>query len=531
MSNSVWNVARNSCLSALVGLGLAWSVSALSPNAYGGPNASTGIGIMPPIDVELDGRPMPIFFQPGTHSYRIASLVPEVGAPNESWGSTSATYDDDGEGDITESLFTSVGGLDPGATYTLRVWRSDTGAAVDVGQFTTDDNGAADIFYSSDANMDNGDSGDNQGGDPGGGGVSPLNAGGPVKRATKLAASSLVGANDASNVTLQFHALNALSPDAEPMHMIFAGVRFIGPPINIDPPPGDNGGDPGNGGDGSGDPTDTGTIEISGTVSFLDIEGGFWILTTDDGTVYDLPADADEALLVDGQRAILDVNVLTDVVTIFMMGIPVEIVDIVAIGDEIDDGGDEWIEPEPPPLLPLPDSVRPVTQLNEVDIVDANGRLVMSGALVDEFFRPIFFAAMAGALDGARTEEVAVQNASAAADAVDQGRAELNPPKTLTELLAKQHVLDPVLKQAPPSPAFLGLPRMFQVFGQIKTLPLYADGRYIGDALVAKNGTVSLVKKVRGKLRRVQQPALDNVHTIDVKDQKHRQLLHRRIQN
>jgi hypothetical protein len=48
------------------------------------------------------------------------------------------------------------------------------------------------------------------------------------------------------------------------------------------------------------------SIEVSGVVRFVDVEGGCWAFRADDGTAYELVADkASSRILVDGARATL----------------------------------------------------------------------------------------------------------------------------------------------------------------------------------------------------------------------------------
>ena len=57
------------------------------------------------------------------------------------------------------------------------------------------------------------------------------------------------------------------------------------------------------------------TIEITGTVTYVDLEGGFYGIVADDGTRY-LPLDLPEAFAQDGLAVTAEVIVKEDVATI-----------------------------------------------------------------------------------------------------------------------------------------------------------------------------------------------------------------------
>ncbi len=70
-----------------------------------------------------------------------------------------------------------------------------------------------------------------------------------------------------------------------------------------------------------------GIIAADGTVTYVDLEGGFYGIVADDGSQY-LPANLPEEFAVDGKRVRFTAEVRQDVVTIQMWGIPVEILTI-----------------------------------------------------------------------------------------------------------------------------------------------------------------------------------------------------------
>jgi len=67
-----------------------------------------------------------------------------------------------------------------------------------------------------------------------------------------------------------------------------------------------------------------GKISGNGTVTYIDLEGGFYGIVTDDGNKY-LPLDLEENLKVNGTRVAFDAEVREDTVTIQQWGTPVEI--------------------------------------------------------------------------------------------------------------------------------------------------------------------------------------------------------------
>jgi hypothetical protein len=63
------------------------------------------------------------------------------------------------------------------------------------------------------------------------------------------------------------------------------------------------------------------SIEVSGVVRFVDVEGGCWAFRGDDGTVYELVADkVSSRILVDGARATLVLEPSEGAVSVCMVG-------------------------------------------------------------------------------------------------------------------------------------------------------------------------------------------------------------------
>lgn len=75
--------------------------------------------------------------------------------------------------------------------------------------------------------------------------------------------------------------------------------------------------------------TETVTPEISGTgtVTYIDLEGGFYGIVADDGTHY-LPLDLDEAYQQDGLKVQFTLSPAEDMMTIQQWGTPVYVVSI-----------------------------------------------------------------------------------------------------------------------------------------------------------------------------------------------------------
>jgi hypothetical protein len=72
------------------------------------------------------------------------------------------------------------------------------------------------------------------------------------------------------------------------------------------------------------------TVAITGTVTYLDLEGGFYGIVADDGTRY-LPLDLPAEYAQDGIAVTAEVKVREDVATIQQWGTPVEIVGITGL--------------------------------------------------------------------------------------------------------------------------------------------------------------------------------------------------------
>jgi hypothetical protein len=73
------------------------------------------------------------------------------------------------------------------------------------------------------------------------------------------------------------------------------------------------------------------TVVVTGTVAFIDLEGGFYGIVTDDGARY-LPLNLPEEYAEDGLAITAEVMVKEDVATIQQWGTPVEIFTITADG-------------------------------------------------------------------------------------------------------------------------------------------------------------------------------------------------------
>lgn len=69
------------------------------------------------------------------------------------------------------------------------------------------------------------------------------------------------------------------------------------------------------------------TITGTGTVTYIDLEGGFYGIVADDGGHY-LPLDLDEAFKEDGLKVRFTLEPAEDVATIQMWGAPVRVVSI-----------------------------------------------------------------------------------------------------------------------------------------------------------------------------------------------------------
>ncbi|MDT8358214.1 MAG: hypothetical protein RQ758_06895 [Methanomicrobiaceae archaeon] len=69
------------------------------------------------------------------------------------------------------------------------------------------------------------------------------------------------------------------------------------------------------------------TITDSGTVTYVELEGGFYGIVADDGTRY-LPQNLPEEFAQDGLEVTFTAKVLRDVATIQQWGTPIEIIEI-----------------------------------------------------------------------------------------------------------------------------------------------------------------------------------------------------------
>ena len=72
------------------------------------------------------------------------------------------------------------------------------------------------------------------------------------------------------------------------------------------------------------DATTPGLVSGVGTITFFDLEGGFYGLVADDGAQYD-PLNLDDAFRQDGLRVRFRAQLRTGVITIRQWGKPVEI--------------------------------------------------------------------------------------------------------------------------------------------------------------------------------------------------------------
>jgi len=68
-------------------------------------------------------------------------------------------------------------------------------------------------------------------------------------------------------------------------------------------------------------------VAKTGTVTYVDLEGGFYGIVADDGERY-LPLDLDETCRVDGMRLIFVGEIARDTATIQQWGTPIEIIDV-----------------------------------------------------------------------------------------------------------------------------------------------------------------------------------------------------------
>jgi hypothetical protein len=71
-----------------------------------------------------------------------------------------------------------------------------------------------------------------------------------------------------------------------------------------------------------------GAIQVSGTVRYFPLEGGFWAVRGDDGVTYDPMNGLEPAFQRDNMRVILVAKVRTDMGGIHMVGPIVEVLSI-----------------------------------------------------------------------------------------------------------------------------------------------------------------------------------------------------------
>ncbi|PEN13101.1 hypothetical protein CRI94_10635 [Longibacter salinarum] len=76
------------------------------------------------------------------------------------------------------------------------------------------------------------------------------------------------------------------------------------------------------------------TVTGTGTISFVDLEGGFYAITSDDGVKYDPTGSLEEDFQQEGLRVRFTVRPKEDVMTTRMWGTPVEVEEIERIEDE-----------------------------------------------------------------------------------------------------------------------------------------------------------------------------------------------------
>jgi hypothetical protein len=81
-------------------------------------------------------------------------------------------------------------------------------------------------------------------------------------------------------------------------------------------------------------PVTDGVLQGTGTIRYVDLEGGFYGLVAEDGTKYD-PSPLPDSLRADDLRVRFRVQ-KKDVMTTRMWGTPVEVLEIERIGDKND---------------------------------------------------------------------------------------------------------------------------------------------------------------------------------------------------
>jgi hypothetical protein len=73
-----------------------------------------------------------------------------------------------------------------------------------------------------------------------------------------------------------------------------------------------------------------GEVSGTGTIHYVDLEGGFYGLTAETGARY-YPLDLPDGMMRDGLRVRFRVRIQPDVMTITMWGTPVEVLEITAL--------------------------------------------------------------------------------------------------------------------------------------------------------------------------------------------------------
>jgi hypothetical protein len=71
--------------------------------------------------------------------------------------------------------------------------------------------------------------------------------------------------------------------------------------------------------------TDANTINVTGTVTHFDLEGGFWAVNGDDGKTYDPSGGLPTEFQKEGLRVRMEARTRPDMVSIHMVGTIVEI--------------------------------------------------------------------------------------------------------------------------------------------------------------------------------------------------------------
>ena len=75
------------------------------------------------------------------------------------------------------------------------------------------------------------------------------------------------------------------------------------------------------------DGVDDDVISETGTVKYVDLEGGFYGIVGDDGTYYD-PINLEKEFKLDGLRIYYKAKIYEDVFNAHMWGTPIEIIEI-----------------------------------------------------------------------------------------------------------------------------------------------------------------------------------------------------------